>query len=172
MKKIAWLPVLVAALLLSAGCARQQGTTVLVLVDTADSSSVQVNSGLLPYLDHFGIVYEVADIHAEKLARPSRDYALVIIGHDMKDLAPAEKYIKALTRHGAGVISFDPDWPHRAGSPADGEGNAAILSFDNTHYIAALHAPGDTVRCFNVFLSAHWHKDDMTPLSMLPVNLL
>src|SRR5665647_2887194 len=106
-----WLLVVLFVAETAFGCFSQQKMGTLVLIDQSDSSSVMAKSYLLPYLDHFGIAYEIADIHTKKLSRSAGDYALMIIGHDMKHPEVDSKLVRKLQSKGAGLVSFDPDWP-------------------------------------------------------------
>ncbi len=164
MKRTGWFSLVVFIIVLAAGCSRQQDMTTLVLVDQSDPSSEMATHYLLPYLDHFGVAYEVADIHTRQLRKSPENYALVIIGHDLKTTAPAEKLIAKITSHGAGVVSFDPDWPSGESSSMPDSGTAGILTFNVHHYITGLHAEGDTVRCFSPFSLKKVSLEGMTPL--------
>lgn len=92
------------------GCFSQQKMETLVLIDGSDSLSIVTKNYLLPYLDHLGIAYELADIKTKKLIRDAGDYSLIIIGHNMKKTKSALKLIKKIQAKGAGVVSFDPEW--------------------------------------------------------------
>jgi hypothetical protein len=119
----------------------------LVLIDQADSSSRMAKSYLLPYLDHFGIVYEIEDIHTKKLSNRSEDYSLIIIGHDIKNPEAASKLISQIQLSGAGIVSFDPDWHSEKTESDRAKGKGQKITFNTKHYITALHESTDTIKC-------------------------
>jgi hypothetical protein len=119
----------------------------LVFIDEADSSSRIAKSYLLPYLDHFGIVYEIEDIHTKKIANRIEDYALIIIGHDMKNPEVASKLISQIQSKGAGLVSFDPDWHSDNTGPISTIHTDQSITFNTGHYITALHEITDTLKC-------------------------
>ena len=142
-----WLLVVLFVAETAFGCFSQQKMGTLVLIDQSDSSSVMAKSYLLPYLDHFGIAYEIADIHTKKLSRSAGDYALMIIGHDMKHPEVASKLVRKLQSKGAGLVSFDPDWPFNNLDKPSTTNNAKSIFFNTGHYITALHEKTDTIKC-------------------------
>ncbi len=125
----------------------QQKMGTLVFIDKADSSSIMAKSYLLPYLDHFGIVYEVEDIHTKKISNRIEDYALIIIGHDMENPETASKLISQIQAKGAGLVSFDPDWHSDKMDPISTTSAGQSITFNTGHYITALHDNFDTLRC-------------------------
>lgn len=147
MKIPKWLLVVLLVLEMSLDCLSQQKMKTLVLIDQSDSLLMMANTYLLPYLDHFGIAYEIADVNTKKLSGRADDYALVIIGHDMKHLENASKLIKQIQAKGAGVVSFDPDWPLNNTDKPSITGNAKSIYFNTGHYITALHEKTDTIKC-------------------------
>jgi hypothetical protein len=146
MKYLIWFYAVLFFLTGSTLCLSQQKTGTLVFIDKSDSLSDITRFYLLPYLDHFGIVYEIADINMKKLSRRPGDYSLVIIGHDMKNPEKASKLIRKICSKGAGVVSFDPDWPGNKMDPQSVTGSAKSIYFDTGHYITALHGKADTVK--------------------------
>lgn len=147
MKVKQWFLLLLMVTLKTVSCIGQQKMETLVFIDKYDSTSVMAKSYLLPYLDHFGIAYEIADIHTKKLSKPADDYALIIIGHDMKHPETVSKLISQIQSKGAGLVSFDPDWPSKISDTSSTAGYASSISFNTAHYITALHEKTDTIRC-------------------------
>ncbi len=151
-------------MVLGTGCSQKMGMTTLVLIDSDDPASEMAEHYLLPYLDHFGIDYEVTDIHEMKPGKNLRDYALVIIGHDMKMPDKADALIKKITKGGAGVLSFDPDWPSKVDMSGEPSDTAEFLTFDTSHYITALHPRGDSIRCFHAITIPASMQTGMKPV--------
>ncbi len=134
-------------LLMTTNCFSQQKMGTLVFIDQADSSSRMAKSYLLPYLDHFGIVYEIEDIHTKKISNRFEDYALIIVGHDMKNPEATSKLISQIQSKGAGVVSFDPDWHSDNTNPISTTGAGQSITFNTGHYITSLHEITDTLKC-------------------------
>ncbi len=146
MEKSKWFYIVVLTISLNITCLGQQKMITLVMVDNADSASLITRQYLVPYLDHFGIVYEVADINSKRLSSKPEDYSLIIIGHDMNDPGKAKKIIKKITSKGAGLISFDPDWPSVKSDMNASTTYAKSVSFNTDHYITSLHGKTDTIK--------------------------
>jgi len=146
MKNSKWLYVLLLVLITNLCCFSQQKMVTLVLIDKSDSLSMRTRSYLLPYLDHFGIVYEIDDINTKKISKRVGDYSLVIIGHDMKNPGIASKLIKKIQSKGAGIVSFDPDWPLNNMDSQQSTDSVRLISFNTGHYITALHEKTDTIK--------------------------
>ncbi|MFY9152358.1 MAG: hypothetical protein WAO52_10105 [Prolixibacteraceae bacterium] len=141
-----WLLILLVVSQMTISCSRPQKMGTLVFIDKSDSLSMDTKSYLLPYLEHFGISYEIADINAEKLSESADDYSLVIIGHDMNLSGTALKLIRRIQSKGAGVVSFDPDWPSD-NMDIPTTDSAKLIFFSTDHYITALHEKTDTIKC-------------------------
>jgi len=146
MKNPKWLFVILLVLKTNIGCFSQQKMETLVIVDNSDSSSMIAKKYLISYLDHFGVVYEIADVNLKKLSRRAKDYSLVIIGHDMKNLKTAQKLINKIRSKGAGIVSFDPDWALNNKDSKPSSINAKLIFFNNSHYITSLHKKTDTIK--------------------------
>jgi hypothetical protein len=136
----------------------------LVFMDKSDSLSMVTKSYLLPYLDHFGITYEIADINTKKLSKNAEDYSLVIIGHDIKLPGTALKLIKQIQSKGAGVVSFDPEWPFDNKDTPLKTDSAKSIFFNTNHYITALHEKTDTIKCSIKLPIRSIETDSMEPL--------
>lgn len=147
MKNMKWLFIVLLILKTNLGCFSQQKMETQVFIDKLDSSSMITKTYLLPYLDHFGIVYEIADINTKKLYKRAGDYSLVIIGQGMKNPKTALNLIQKIQSKGAGVISFDPDWPFNKMDSQPSTGRAKLISFNIVHYITALHEKTDAIKC-------------------------
>lgn len=145
MKILKWGIVLVIYLVANTNCFCQNKMTTLVLIDESDSLSRVTRSYLLPYLDHFGVIYETADINSKKLSRRASDYSLIIIGHDMKIPERTLKQINKIRSKGAGVVSFAPGWQQNSSNKPE-EGNGKLIYFNTGHYITALHETTDTIK--------------------------
>lgn len=142
-----WLLGILILLAPNHACFSQHKMVTLVLIDKSDSLSDITRSYLIPYLNHFGIVYEVADIKSKKLSNRPSDYSLVIIGHDMKIPEAANTLIRKICSKGAGIVSFDPDWRASNISLNPEIRSTKSIYFNTDHYITALHKKTDTVRC-------------------------
>lgn len=164
MKVKQWFLLLLLVTLTTVSCISKQKMETLVFIDKSDSSSVMAKSYLLPYLDHFGIAYEIADINTKKLSKPADDYALVIIGHDMKHPETVSKLISQIQSKGAGLVSFDPDWPLGNSGALSTTGTAKSISFNTGHYITALHEITDTIRCLVPMLIRKVVSGTMKPI--------
>ncbi len=147
MKTPKWVLILIVVSQTLFSCAGQQKMETLIFIDESDSLSMIAKSCLIPYLDHFGITYEIADINAKKLSKHVDDYSLVIIGHDMKISETALKLIKQIQSKGAGVVSFDPDWPLNNAEKTATNDSAKLIFFNTSHYITTLHEKTDTIKC-------------------------
>ena len=126
-----------------------------------NSNSSHVKSGtqkLLPYLDHFGITYTIADL-ADGLPSNSGNPALVIVSHpgiDGNDKTLAGKLEQYLGKHletGTGIVSFDPLIPSTLlsdqGNEAGVDPDVGELVYSRTeHYITAYHQPGEVQDLF------------------------
>lgn len=124
----------------------QQRMGTLVLIDKFDSSSEMVKSYLVPYLDHFGIVYKIEDIRTKTLSN-SADYSLIIIGHDMKHPEIASKLISHIQSKGAGLVSFDPEYESVYSDSLVTADSISSITFNTDHFITSLHELGDTIKC-------------------------
>lgn len=145
MKNMKCVFVSLLVLSMNLGCFSQQKMETLVLIDGFDSLSIVTKNYLLPYLDHFGIAYELADIKTKKLTRDAGDYSLIIIGPNMKKTKSALKLIKKIQAKGAGVVSFDPDWLITDTKHVI-KGNGKQIYFNTGLYITALHEKTDTIK--------------------------
>jgi hypothetical protein len=142
----------------------QQKMETLVFIDESDSLSIITKTYLLPYLDHFGIVYELADINTKKLSKRADNYSLVIIGHDMIIAKTASKLIKKIISKGGGVVSFDPDWTLNNMESQPSTVSAKLIYFNNGHYITSLHEKTDTIKSLVKIPLRDLSADIMKPL--------
>jgi hypothetical protein len=132
---------------------------VIVLLN---SNSPQVTKGtqkLIPYLDHFGVSYSMADLAEGHLPSGSDKPALVIVSHpeidgnDVKMAGLLDQYLKKNHEYGTGIISFDPMVPNSLlnfkGDEPELDPDVGELVFSpEEHYITAYHQPGEVKDLF------------------------
>jgi hypothetical protein len=135
----------------------------LVLIDKFDTSSEIVKTHLVPYLEHFGIVYTIKDIRTESLSNPG-DFSLVIIGHDMKHPEIASKLISQIQSKGAGIVSFDPEYATVSKDVSIISNKNNSITFNNNHFITSLHETTDTLKCSAPMSLKKSVSGSMTPL--------
>jgi chitodextrinase len=137
----------------------------LVLVNSESRYYTDFQQFIKPYLDNFGIPYNVLDIASDPVPANIGDAAVIIIGHaefdtgDILYLSPTEQsYITAAVNAGTGLINFDPVLDD-SGTPRydyiqsifrfgynNAEGDNGI-TFPNPagHYITQRHSAGETI---------------------------
>ncbi|MZQ49285.1 MAG: DUF4082 domain-containing protein [Bacteroidales bacterium] len=144
------------------GCNAQNmgyGITITVVsgeVSASNSALVLVNSGsvyyndynnyIKPYLDNFGIPYEVCNLHSSPLP-DLNDFAVLIFGHrDVFISGYPISAIESAVAGGVGLYSFDPhlfDYPsgfNTVISPRSATSSQVYIP-NYSHYITRLHAP-------------------------------
>ncbi len=94
---------------------KNQHASSLVLVNRNSPSYTDFQSFLQPYLDHFGIPYDVLDISSQEVSPKIGTYALIIVGHreidpDLLYLTAREQgFLTAAVKTGTGLVNFDND---------------------------------------------------------------
>lgn len=134
--------------------AQEQSLKTLVLLNSSANESKMAREYLIPYLEHFGILYETKEISELQTIKDLSVYPLIIISHDkisqnnsILDKTIVKRITKAM-KSGSGVVSFDADL--FAAKPANGFIKVDTLYFSNTsHYITELHAGNPKLRLFS-----------------------
>ncbi len=144
------------------GCyAQNLGTSIIITVlsgeiYTSNSSLVLVNSAssyysnylyyIKPYLDNFGIPYEVCDVNSSPLPA-FEDYAVLIFGHrNVYSSGYPISQIESAVAGGVGLYSFDPHlFDYSSGfnnliSPVSATSSQVYIP-NYSHYITQMHAP-------------------------------
>ena len=125
----------------------------IVVVNSASACYAEGSQLLLPYLDHLGVPFTVADLAQAPLPPDVGGYALVIIAHRRLDplgtrLTAADRVALLQAAYaGAGLVSFDPALPSAAelGLPGAVRGSVAesVEFTPGPHYITSRHEPGE-----------------------------
>lgn len=118
----------------------------LIVVNSASSSYSNYTNYIKPYLENFGIPYDVCNVNTSSL--PSfNDYAIIVFGH--KDVYSSGYPITSLETaiySGVGLYSFDPhlfDYSSRFNSLiTQRSANSNQINISNySHYVTRYHAP-------------------------------
>ena len=143
-------------------------TDALVLVNSASAEYVDFQHYIQPYLDNFGVPYEVRDIATSPVPANVGDYSLLITGHRQLDVggtyldAAEQDAIAAAVNHGTGLVNLDNDLWTVAGAPRyqfvqsvfnfarGGSTTGSGVTFvaaggGSASYITARHAVGETI---------------------------
>jgi hypothetical protein len=123
----------------------------LVLINSGAATSADAQEIVLPYLDHFGVPYELLDVMRQPLPPDLAARPLIIVAQ--RDLDARRRRLGGEGRaalaeaveRGAGLISFDPallDGPGEATNVPPAE---TVVVADASHPITARHAPGETL---------------------------
>ncbi len=134
--------------------AQEQSLKALVLLNSSAVESKMAREYLIPYLEHFGILYETKEISELKTIKNLGAYPLIIISHDkisknnsILDQTIVKKITNAM-KSGSGVVSFDADL-FTTRTVVDSI-KVDTLHFSNTsHYITELHAGTPKLRLFS-----------------------
>lgn len=116
-----------------------QESNVLVLLRGTSPDAKQVTAGIIPWLEHLGVPFQIIDTDKE---RPviKNNTALVIIGHSkvFKRQNHWKTFERELIKNGTGLIVFES--PDRRSLPGD---SVAEVHFVQKHYITQGHTvPG------------------------------
>ncbi len=144
----------------------------LVLVNSNSANYADFQHFIQPYLDHFGVPYDVLDIATTAVESDIQDYALIIIGHRQIDvgntcsaapcLSTGEQALltTAVNTAGSGLLNFDNDLSANGSDPryqfiqdifnfgyvaAPSGSNVLFTSAADTHYITDRHAAAETI---------------------------
>jgi hypothetical protein len=147
MRKIL-IPLLVLYFALS-GCVQENQIKTLVIIDSSAPGSKESKEYLLPYLDHFGIDYEIADLGEDIFKLSPADYALLIVGQDFEENRPVLKVLEKFEHTDAGILSFDADILSLSREDTLSTAKVDMITGTNHHYITALHGESDTITCFS-----------------------
>jgi hypothetical protein len=155
------------------GCISNQkyGRNVLVITNSESSDYLKAKEFLVPYLDHFGIPYELVDIAVTELTENKLSYALLILSHpqlaknDLQSNA-LQDFIEQEIQNGGGVLSFDPQ---SIGFNENGLNDSTLninwVRFSNrNHFITLNHQGGDTLKLFGTMPFRHVDMIDATTL--------
>lgn len=134
----------------------------LILVNSSSSSYSDYVNYIRPYLDNFGIPYDVCNVRTDGL--PSlEDYAIIIFGHKnvYSNGYPISR-LESAVRNGAGLYSFDPhlfDYSSGFNSLISQRSvSTDIINISNTsHFITQYHVPDAYNSTSNIVdLSRSW----------------
>jgi len=118
----------------------------LVLLDSSKPAAKWGREHVIPYLDHFGVPYHTVDLATTDIKSCWDCHALAIVSHPgalrQADVAAVIEGVEK----GAGLVSFDPDFPKR--DIVGTQEKASELGFNADHYITALHKDSPTRRLF------------------------
>jgi len=118
----------------------------LVLINSGSSYYPQFTIYVKPYLNHFGVPYQIVDVATEVLPAFA-NYGLIILGHERvyESGYPITAFENALSA-GVGLYSLDPhlfDFPSGFNAPASlesGSINQIEIAVDNGHFITQQHS--------------------------------
>ena len=124
---------------------------VLVLVNSDSPFARQGNEYVLPYLEHFGVPFTLADVSKQNVDFSLGQYAIVVISHPQ--ITPKGRDIENVlldaVRSGCGLVSFDPNLPKLSPTLDANSANVTTLEFSATpHFITARHNPGEKRKLF------------------------
>jgi hypothetical protein len=134
----------------------------LIIVNSSSASYSDYVNYIKPYLDNFGIPYNVCNIRTDAL--PSfDDFAVIIVGHkNVYSSGYPIAQIETAVRNGVGLYSFDPhlfDYSSGFNSVISQQSvNSNRIDISNTtHFITQYHVP-DTYNPTNnvVDLARYW----------------
>ncbi|MFH0759533.1 MAG: hypothetical protein V2B15_19755 [Bacteroidota bacterium] len=142
---------------LNAGCSEsgQNKLQTLLILDSGNPDSQGSLDYLIPYLNHFGIPFDILDLSQQNTSSKLHRYKLIILAHRNLNRLPASRgvslseRVSAAADKGTGIVSFDPVFvPSR--SPVLDAANTDSLVFSGTsHFVTALHEPGFVLRLFD-----------------------
>ena len=118
----------------------------LLVVNSASSNYSDYVDYIRPYLDNFGIPYDVVDIHTTGLPDLG-NYAVIIFGHkNVYTSGYPLAQLEASVNNGTGLYSFDPhlfDYPSGFNTLTSQRSvNTNQINISNTtHFITQYHAP-------------------------------
>ena len=133
--------------------------TALVIVNSNSSFYSDFTNYILPYLDHFGIPYDICDISSESLPALT-DFAVLIFGHrNVYSSAYPLTQLESAVMSGVGLYSFDRhlfDYSSGFNSLITQQSvNSGVINISNyTHFITEMHAP-DTYSPSNNTVNLH-----------------
>ena len=158
------------AALLAAGAfhatAQVRRADALLLVNSTSPRYGDAERRVVPYLEHFGVPYDVLDVSLAPVGPDVADYALIVVGHAGLDLggqyldASEQANLSDAVFRGTGLVSFDADLVTDAGLAryawvqdvfgfsyqAPRSGSGVLFGIDTPdHYVSRLHLAGDTV---------------------------
>jgi hypothetical protein len=142
-----------------------QSAGAVVLVNTTSANYPDFAELVQPYLDHFGIPYEVHDIATQTVSESSVNRALIVIGHDRLDVtlsflnAEQQTAIVSAVASGTGLVNFDTVLADAANNPiysyaqdlltatygASGSAGSIQIQSAPLHFIADRHEPSEVV---------------------------
>lgn len=129
----------------------------LVVVNSSSSYYSNYSTYIKPYLDNFGMPYDVCDVNSSSL--PALDgYAVIIFGHrNVYSSGYPLTQLETAVNSGVGLYSFDPhlfDYSSNFNSLITQKSvtSGQITISDYTHYITSQHAP-DTYNSSNNVVS-------------------
>jgi hypothetical protein len=120
--------------------------TALAIVNSASSFYPDFINYIMPYLDHFGIPYQICDINSESLPVLT-NYSILIFGHrDVYSSGYPFTQIESAIASGVGLYSFDGhlfDYNSGFNSLMTQQSvTSGVISIPNyNHFITEMHAP-------------------------------
>lgn len=118
----------------------------LIIVNSGSTSYANFSNYIKPYMDNFGIPYDVCNINAAGLPSLS-DYAVIIFGHrNVYSSGYPIAQLEAAVSSGTGLYSFDPHlFDYSSGFnttiTARSVSTSQISILNTSHYITQQHAP-------------------------------
>ena len=148
-----------------AASATTKKPTTVVLVNHLSDYYADFQRFIKPYLDNFGIPYNVVDIATTPVPATVGDCAVIIIGHRRLDVdstylgSTEQGYISSAVNAGTGLVNFDNVLHDYDGTPLynyvqtifnfgyDGSDGDYNVVFPNPagHYITQKHSSGETI---------------------------
>jgi len=132
----------------------KQSMNVLVLSNSASPGYLECYTNTLPYLEHFGVPYNLLDVNHTPLPANLGDYALILVAHRQIDpyhtcLGPAslQRFWGAI-ESGTGLVSFDPrlSFPWSGKAQWQDAGFEEKVEFRKPHFITQQHGIGDELK--------------------------
>lgn len=152
----------------------------VVLVNSNSANYADFQHFIKPYLDHFGVPYDVLNIATTPVEADIQDYALIIIGHRQIDvgstcsgtlcLSASEQALitTAVNTAGSGLMNFDNDLSADGVNPryqfvedifdfgynSNPTGSGVVFPAAAwPHYITARHTSGETINTGSMTLA-------------------
>jgi hypothetical protein len=119
---------------------------VVVLVNSSSSYFAHFDRYVKPYLDNFGVPYDVVDVNISQLP-VFQDYGLILLGHrNVYSTGYPIAQISSAIFNGTGLYSFDPhifDFSSDFNTlKSQTSVTSSLINVTNyTHYISKYHAP-------------------------------
>ena len=132
----------------------KQSMNALVLINSASPGYMEGYTNTLPYLEHFGVPYNLLDLNHTPLPANLGDNALILVAHRQIDpyhtcLGPTslQRFWRAIEL-GTGLVSFDPrlSFPQSGKTHWQDAGFGEKVEFRKSHFITQRHGIGDDLK--------------------------